>query len=125
MEQQDIRLCWDQIKPGLEFTQKKISAPWRPEDIYSACVSGQASLYTGETGFVVVQPQHNNLDGSPELLVWVAYAEGQGNIERHQEAVDKLARDYGFARLVFWSNRTGFIKLPGWTPTAMVYVREL
>lgn len=125
MEQQDIRLCWDQIRSGLEFTQKKISAPWRPEDIYAACVSGQASLYTGETGFVVVQPQQNRLDGSPELLVWVAYAEGQGNIERHQEAVDQLARDYGFARLVFWSNRTGFIKLPGWTPTAMVYVREL
>ena len=125
MEQQDIRLCWDSIRPGLEFTQKKINAPWRPEDIYSACVSGQASLYTGETGFVVVQAQRNNLDGSPELLVWVAYAEGQGNIERHQDAVDQLARDYGFARLVFWSNRTGFIKLPGWTPTAMVYVREL
>ena len=121
----DVREVWDEIRPGLEQTRLKTEAPWRAEDIYASCVVGAAFVYVGETGFIIVQPKHDPFTGEPELFIWVAYAEGQGNIERFQAAVDELARDHEFTKLTMWSNRSGFEKVPGWTQVAAVYERVL
>lgn len=121
----DVRDVWDDIRPGLEYTKSKVGAPWRPEDVYSACVAGVAYVYTGETGFVVAQPKTNPFNGKPELLIWIAFAKGDGNIERFQEAVDELAKDNDFTKLTMWTNRPGFEKVPGWTQVAAVYERVL
>ncbi len=121
----EVREVWDAIRPGLEQVRQKTGAPWRAEDVYAACVVGQASVYVGETGFVVVQAKTDPFSGAPELFVWVAYAEGQGNLERFQAAVDELARDHEFTKLTMWSNRPGFARVPGWQPVATVYERAL
>jgi len=121
----NIRVVWDQVKPGLELTQQKINAPWRIEDVYSACLVGQAFLYLGDPGFVIVQPQEDRLSGIPELLVWVAFSREQHSVERFQAAVDTIARDGGFKKLVMWSNRPGWAKVPGWSEVARVYERRL
>lgn len=121
----DIREVWDEIKPGLEHVRQKTEAPWRIEDVYATCVVGQASLYVGETGFVVVQPKNDPFTGEPELFIWVAYAEGQGNVERFQSAVDELARDHEFKKLTMWSTRSGWAKHTGWKQVAAVYERRL
>lgn len=121
----DIRDVWDDIRPGLERTKSKIGAPWRPEDVYAACLSGTACLYTGETGFVVAQPKADPFNGKPELFIWIAFASGDGNIERFQEAVDDLAKDHDFTKLTMWTNRPGFDRVPGWTQIAAVYERTL
>ena len=121
----DIREVWEAILPGLLTVKAKTEAPWRPEDIYAACVSGQAHLYQGDTGFIVVQPDRNKLTGAPELLVWVAYAQGSGNIDRFQAEVDDLAREHGFATLTMQSNRPGWDRAAGWKPVAMLYERRL
>lgn len=121
----DARSVWEQVRPGLEHVKLKVGAPWRPEDIYAACIAGEAFLYQGESGFLVVQPKTNPFNGTPELLVWVAFAEGEGNIARFQESVDELAREHKFSRLTMWSNRPGFVRVPGWTQVAIVYEREL
>lgn len=121
----DIREVWDEIRPGLEHVRQKTEAPWRAEDVYSTCLVGQASLYVGETGFVVVQAKVDPFTGEPELFIWVAYAEGQGNIERFQDAVDELARDHEFTKLTMWSRRPGFERVPGWQQVAAVYERRL
>lgn len=121
----DIRLAWDQIRPGLEETKEKIGAPWRPEDVYAACLSGAALLYVGETGFVVVQPKADAFNGAPELFIWVAYARGQDNIKRFQEAVDQLAADHEYTKLTMQTNRFGFERLEGWTQVATIYERVL
>ena len=122
---QDVRDVWDEIRPGLDHTQRKIGAPWRPEDVYSACVAGRAFVYTGEPGFIVVQPQNNAITGKPELFLWVAYARGQDNIATFQDQVDEIAIEHGFDRIVMWSNRPGFEKVPGWEAVATVFQREL
>jgi hypothetical protein len=122
---QDIRECWDEIRPGLEHTQRKISAQWRPEDVYAACVAGRAFVYTGEPGFIVVQQQSNLITGKPEMFLWVAYARGQDNISSFQDQVDEIAIEHGFDRIVMWSNRAGFEKVPGWDIVASVFERRL
>lgn len=121
----NIREVWDEVKPGLEATKQKISAPWRVEDVYSACLVGQAFLYLGAPGFVIVQPQENRLSGEPELLVWVAFSREQHSVERFQAAVDHVAVTGGFKTLVMWSNRPGWDKVPGWSKVATVYQRRL
>lgn len=121
----DIRDVWDDIRPGLERTKAKVGAPWRPEDVYAACLAREAYLYKGETGFVVAQPKNDPFNGKPELLIWIAFAEGDGNIERFQPAVDQLARDHEFEKLTMWTNRPGFERVPGWTQVAAVYERKL
>jgi hypothetical protein len=122
---QDIRECWDEIRPGLDHTRRKIDAPWRPEDVYAACVTGKAYLYTGDPGFIVVQSQINAFNGRPEMFLWVAYARGQDNIETFQDQVDEIAIEHGFDRIVMWSNRPGFQKSSGWQSVANVYERVL
>ena len=122
----DVRDYWDEMKPGLEWTRQKIGAPWRPEDVYAACLSGSAFVYSGETGFVVVQPKTDPFNGKPELFVWIAFAfDGLNNIERFQSSVDRLAQDFGFEKLTMWTNRPGFEKVPGWTQVSAVYERVL
>lgn len=121
----NIRDCWDDILPGLRAVKAKTEAPWRPEDIYAACVAGRAFLYRAEPGFVVVQPDTDKLTGEKHLLVWVAYATGQGNIAAFQDEIDDLGREHGFNKLVLWSKRPGWAKIPGWTLTAQVYERAL
>lgn len=125
LELKDIRDVWEDIRPGLEYTKNKVGAPWRPEDVYAACVAGVAFLYTGETGFVVAQPKTDPFNGKPELLIWIAFAQGEGNIERFQSAVDALATSNGFSKMTMWTNRPGFERVPGWTQTAAVYERVL
>jgi hypothetical protein len=121
----NIRDCWDEVLPGLLAVKAKTEAPWRPEDIYAACVSGQAHLYRADPGFVIVQADKDRLTGEAQLLIWVAYAEGQGNIEAFQDEMDDLAREHEFGKLVMWSKRPGWAKVPGWTLAAQVYERRL
>jgi len=120
----DIRQAWDEIHPGLKAVRTKINANWRPEDVYVACVLDQARLYVGETGFIVVQPRVDHV-GQPEFFIWIAQAYGQGNIERFQEAVDAVAQELGYSRLTMLTNRTAFIRMPGWIPVGMLYERTL
>lgn len=121
----DIREVWGEVRLGLEHVRQKTEAPWRVEDVYAACVVGKAFLYVGEPGFIVCQPQEDKLSGKPELLVWVAYSRDQDSVERFQPAVDALAREAGFSKLVMWSNRPGWQRNEGWTQVATVYERAL
>jgi hypothetical protein len=122
----DIRDFWENIRPGLEHTKLKIGAPWRPEDVYAACLAETAFVYSGETGFVVVQPKTDTFNGKPELFVWIAFAyEGQNNIKRFQAAVDQLARENNYPKLTMQTTRPGFERIPGWTQVSAVYERVL
>lgn len=121
----NIREVWDQVRPGLEYVKDKVKAPWRPEDIYAACASETAALYLGDTGFIVVQPKTCPFTGKPELLIWVAYAKGSGNIEQFQEVIDDLAEEHGFKKLTMWTTRPGFARIAGWKELATVYERDL
>lgn len=125
LELTDIRKAWDTVRLGLEHVRRKASPEWLPEDIYAACVTGQAFLYSADCGFIVVQPQTNKITSEPELLVWVAYSNMPDSVSTFQGAVDNVARDNGFKRLVMWSNRPGWEKVPGWVPKNVIYEREL
>jgi hypothetical protein len=125
LEPANIRECWESIRGGVQCVIALSKADYRPEDVYAACVQGLAFLYVDEPGFVILAPQVNVFTGRRELLVWIAYAEGQGNIEAYQPQIDAIAQREGFATLTCWTARRGFAKVPGWREVATVYERSV
>lgn len=121
----NIRDHWDRIRPGVQCVISLSKADYRPEDVYAACVQGLAALYVDDPGFVILAPQVNVFTGRRELLVWIAWAEGNGLIERYQPEIDDIARREGFEALVCWSNRRGFGRVPDWREVATVYERSV
>ena len=121
----DIRKEWDSIRPHIEDILAEGGYELRPEDVYAACSTGTAFLYLGEPGFVIVQPKTYTFHGDPELVIWFAYSRDHGAIEEFQSAIDALAVGNKFRRLIFWSNRPGFERVPGWRKISSVYERVL
>lgn len=121
----DVRVVWDQIKPGLHYVLGKTNAPWRPEDVYHTLISGAAYLYVGDSGFVILQPKADPFTGQSDLLVWIAYSPKGDAAVCYQAALDDIAREAGFKKLVLWSNRPGWERVSGWTQTAAVYERAV
>lgn len=121
----NIREEWDRIRPSIDRLMQKMGADFRSEDVYAAVATGAAHLYTGETGFVVVQNDKDNCTGEPQLLIWVACASGVGNIERFQPAIDRLALENGYRKLVMASPRKGWARIKGWRKVTTLYARDL
>lgn len=126
LEPANIRDCWESIRSGVEVVIELSDADYRPEDVYAACVAGQAFLYVdAATGFVILAPQVNVFTGKRELLVWIAFAEGYGAIGAYQPEIDAIAKREGFDTLVCWTARRGFARVPGWREVATVYERSV
>lgn len=125
LEPADIRACWETVKPGIDAVIACSKADYRAEDVYAACVQGLAFLYVDEPGFVVLAPQVNTFTGRRELLVWLAFAEGRGNIAAYQPQIDAIAQREGFGTLTCWTARAGFARVPGWREVGMVYERSV
>jgi hypothetical protein len=108
----DIRTEWDRIRPAIERLIQKGGAAFRAEDVYAAVVTGSAHLYTGATGFVVVQPDKDKITGS-------------GNVARFQPAIDRLAIENGYHKLVMSSPRKGWERVKGWRKVTTLFERDL
>lgn len=121
----DIRTEWDRIRPAIERLIQKGGAAFRAEDVYAAVVTGSAHLYTGATGFVVVQPDKDKITGEATLLVWIAWASGSGNVARFQPAIDRLAIENGYHKLVMSSPRKGWERVKGWRKVTTLFERDL
>jgi hypothetical protein len=121
----DIRSEWDRIRPVIERLIQKGNGAFRAEDVYAAVVTGSAHLYTGETGFIVVQPDKDKITGEAALLIWIACASGTGNITRFQPAIDQLAIENGYHKLVMSSPRKGWERVEGWRKVTTLFERDL
>lgn len=119
----DVRAAWDRIRPGLEYIKKNLRPRWRPEDIYHACRAGEAHLYVGPEGFLVLREQVCPYTLEKELLVWVACGEGGGLAGKYMGWLEDLARRIGATSLVCQSPRKGLERLTGWTEEHKVYRR--
>lgn len=121
----DIRQEWDRIRPAIDQMIQKSGAVFRAEDVYAAVVTGSAHLYTGATGFVVVQKDIDKITGEAQLLIWIACASGAGNVTRFQPAIDQLALQNGYRKLIMSSPRKGWERVKGWRKVTTLFERVL
>jgi len=104
----DVREVWDTIKPALERLSQ--THTWIPEDVYSACVSGQAFCFVDDEyneGCLIVELIRDRFDNSLSFHIWIAVSWINGAIKRHWEEIKMLARQAGCDKITFHSKRKG------------------
>lgn len=127
----DIREEWCWVKEGVEkILNDNPQYTYRPEDVYAACVSGQAQLWTTSEGFVVTSGELDQFSGDKSCLIWLAYAHELGAklVVKYVDFFEKAATEAGYDRLEV---RTAVPELgeyvlgQGWRLDTVVYSREL
>ena len=99
-------------------------------DVYLACHSGAATLWSTEDGFVVTTGETDTFTGDRTLLIWLAWAykRGMDLVTRHQDFFIQQARDGGYKNI---ETRSAIPELKdhlvtqGWQIDTIVYTREI
>ena len=103
----DIRSVWDEIRPAIIDIHKKMPwSDWRPEDIYAACLSGQAAVFTqGDTeaskSFCVIRVDTCEQTGDKSLFIWIAWSPDEPGANAVFKDVDRMALDSGCKTIDF------------------------
>ena len=75
----DIRDHWHWVRDGIqEILTDQEQLTFIPEDVYAACVNGQAQLWVASEGFVVTTGLTDEFTGQRTMLIWIAWAEERG-----------------------------------------------
>lgn len=128
----DIRKVWNSVLPGLEYIKEKCNAAWRPEDVYAACLSGDADIFLVKNypnRFAVVQVKQCRFTLENSFLVWIAYDESNkyGAMNYLQE-LEEIAKNYNCDSVEFWSPRLGMKRLTeksGYKPESTIYKKRI
>lgn len=119
----NIRKVWPNIKRGLEVIQRRCpEVRWRPEDIYAACVNGEAALCFEDGNFIVLKEYNDPHSLAKVLWVWIAYGTG---INAMQERLDEYAIEQGYDEIRLTSSRKGWADVGGWEYMESTYRRVL
>lgn len=101
--------------PGLEYIKEKCNASWRPEDVYAACLSGDADIFLVENyphRFAVVQVKQCRFTLKNSFLVWIAYDESNKyGAMNYLKELEEIAKNYNCDSVEFWSPRVGMKRL--------------
>jgi hypothetical protein len=130
-EVSDIRLHWSRIKPGIEqILEENPQLTYLPEDVYSECVNGRATLFTSPIGFLVLTTEVDQFTGAKTLLIWIAYTYNQGkhNWLDHADWFDNLAQHLGYRTIEARSavsEMEEYALNNGWSLDTIVYTREV
>ena len=93
----NIKREWHWVRPGLEaILHGSPDINELPEDIYAACITGNAHLWCHVEGFVVTRFVEQE-DGEKGLLLWHAWAKQMGDSHSLQfhEFFERMALDNG------------------------------
>ena len=127
----DARREWDWVKPGVEeILRNSKTLTYRAEDVYAACVNGQAVLWVTSEGFVVSTTEVDHFTGKKTMFLWLAWAKEKGNslVSKYQSFFERVAREAGYSYLETRSPFLGLmshLETNGWTVDTVVYTRAL
>ena len=118
-----IPAIWPTLQKGLECIQGKADPDLNFDLIHQRLIDSEAFLFLTPEGFFILLPLHGR---TPSVLVWQAYAEGQGMIHKYLPAIEKLAREIGALQIEFKSTRPGYRRVfRDWQRTGQRYTRRL
>ena len=127
----DIRVEWDNVKPGIEaILAASPQLTFLPEDVYSECVNGRATLLVSPAGFLVLTTEIDTFTNNKTLLIWIAYTyvRSTNNWLDHVKWFENIARDLGCK---FIEGRSDVPRMEayalrnGWTLDTRIYTREV
>lgn len=106
---ESLRSIWPSIRPLLEKLAIDTKQAWIAEDVYKDVIQGKARLFLVEGGVIVTSPQVEEFTQAKVLHVWCGIGEGH-DYEASLEALKEHAREFGFDKITFDSNREGWKK---------------
>lgn len=119
----NIREVWPDVKRGLEVIQRRCpEVRWRPEDIYAACVNGDAVLAYEDGNFAVLKDYVDPYSLSRVLWVWVGFGVG---LNAMRVRVERYAKEQGYDEIRLTSSRKGWSQIDGWEFMEATYRKEL
>ena len=127
----DIRLEWDNVRPGIEeILSDTPQLTFLPEDVYSECVNGRATLLVSPTGFLVLTTEIDTFTDDKTLLIWLAYTyiRGPNSWLDHAEWFENVARNLGCKFIEARSavpKMEAYARRNGWALDTRVYIREV
>ena len=114
---------WPTLQEGLESIRDKADPDLNFDLIHQRLADSEAFLFLTPEGFFILLPLHGRI---PSVLVWQAYAEGQGAIRKYLPAIEQLARNIGAHQIEFKSTRPGYRRVfHDWQRTGQRYTRRL
>lgn len=119
----DIPGVWPSLQKGLAIVRDKAAPDLHFDLVLNRLTASEAFLFLVPEGFFILVPRHDRI---PIVLIWIAYAEGQGMIQRYLPIIESLARDIGAEQLEFKSDRPGYRRVfRDWQRTGQRYIRRL
>ena len=119
----DIPATWPVLQKGLKSIRDKSDPDLNTDLIYQRLTDSEAFLFLTPEGFFILLPIHGRI---PSVLVWQAYAEGQGMIVKYLPAIESLARKIGAHQIEFKSTRPGYRRVfRDWQRDGKRYTRRL
>ena len=119
----EIPATWPALQKGLKSIRDKADPDLSFDLINQRLTDSEAFLFLTPEGFFILLPLHGR---TPSVLVWQAYAEGQGMIHKYLPAIEKLAREIGALQIEFKSTRPGYRRVfRDWQRTGQRYTRRL
>ncbi len=127
----DIRSCWESIKPKIvEILEQDAFPTIRPEEVYSECVNGRASLFTSNDGFVILTSEEDAFIEEKTLVIWLGYAYKKGGslLVSHKEWFNNIAKELNCQYIVMKTNTeklSNYFLQSGWQLESKVFKREV
>lgn len=119
----EVARVWPSLQFGLEVVRNKAAPDLDFALVHDRLQASQAFLFLIPEGFFILLPQHQS---APSVLIWVAYAEGQGMILKYLPHIERLAQQIGAHTLEFESARPGYRRVfRDWQRTGQRYIRRL
>lgn len=127
----DIRSEWEWVNTGVrEILQQQPRLTFRPEDVYAACVNGDAVLWVAPEGFLVNTAEHDEFTGEKTFFIWLAWSKKRGEQIgwKYIDFFEKTAKQYGFSQIEL---RTpigaleNYLIIDGWKKETVIYTRDL
>jgi len=119
----EIPATWPVLQKGLKSIRDKSDPDLNTDLIYQRLTDSEAFLFLTPEGFFILLPLHGRI---PSVLVWQAYAEGQGAIRKYLPAIEQMAREIGALQIEFKSTRPGYRRVfRDWQRDGQRYTRRL
>ena len=127
----DIRPEWGWVRPIIErILERSPQFTYLPEDVYTACKSGNAQFWVNDDGFVISAIEVDRFTGEKSFFIWLAGAKEIGGDQAlaFDEFFCQVALQSGCTRM---ETRTSVPEVgdhlsnAGWKKDHVVYSQDL
>jgi len=102
-----VQQVWESILPGILSVREDLPwQDWRPEDIYAACMSGEAHVLIRDDAdpkdsFLIAKMVTDSASGRRSLFLWIAWSEDVDSAGKVIGGLDDIAYRSGCSSIQF------------------------